>query len=103
VLEVSQASQLCLAASFWVAAWSFAARAAARAGRGMRVVLGLAVGLVNLAAWVSTALLVGRGKRRVFIMAMFGGGVNWVDSERGIPAPWLIQLVGMVVKKSFDE
>jgi hypothetical protein len=39
----------------------------------------------------------------VFIMAMFGGGVIWVNLEGGIAAPWLVQLVGMVVKKTFDE
>jgi hypothetical protein len=52
---------------------------------------------------VRVALPVGRGERRVFIMAMFGWGVNWVDLEWGVPAPWLVQLVGMVVKKSFGE
>jgi hypothetical protein len=69
----------------------------------VRVGLDLAVGLVTLAARVRTALLVGRGERRVFIMAMFGGGVSWVYLEWGIPVPWLVQLVGLVVKKSFDE
>jgi hypothetical protein len=69
----------------------------------MRTGLCLGVGLVTLAARVRVALPVGRGERRVFIMAMFGWGVNWVDLEWGVPAPWLVQLVGMVVKKSFGE